>query len=108
MNSKQDETAELLHEDIRYVRAAEASPEQWDAFVGDVQVAHIRLCAGQLTVTCPDFNGNPLLSIRMDDEQGRFNNARQRTEHLRICHNIIAATQPLAPVSAASATALAP
>ena len=107
-SNPRDGIAELLRDDIRYVRVADKAPEQWDAFIDDMQVAHIRLRAGHLTVRSPNRDGKAVLSIRMDDARDRFDSAQQRSEHLRICHHVITTHQAVAPVAATSVTIPAP
>lgn len=42
---------------IRLVKTCDACPEQYDAFVGEVQVGYLRLRHGRFTVQCPDSTG---------------------------------------------------
>ena len=43
--------------DIRLVETCGACPEQYDAYVGDEQVAYLRLRHGYFYVSCPDVGG---------------------------------------------------
>lgn len=43
--------------DIRLEMTCRACPEQYDAFIGDMQVAYLRLRHGRFTVEVPDVHG---------------------------------------------------
>lgn len=59
--------------DIELTKTCEASPEQYDAFVGDKLVGHLRLRWGRFTVYCPDAGGDRILMRDFGDGlQGAF------------------------------------
>ena len=60
---------------IKLVKTCGASPEQYDAFIGDRQVGYLRLRHGAFIVDCPDaggvevYNASPKGDGMFDDDE---------------------------------------
>ena len=52
--------------EIRLVKTCDCSPEQYDAYIGDMRVGYIRVRWGQITVTCPWVGGEVVYSSMTD------------------------------------------
>ena len=61
-----------------------ACPEQYDVYVGDLQIAYVRLRHGRLRVGHPDVRGKALYTAVLDgwEDQGRFADDEQRMMYL--------------------------
>ena len=74
--------------EIRLVKTCDCSPEQYDAYIGDMRVGYIRVRWGQITVTCPWVGGEVVYSsvtngygFLADYERARhLSNARKAIE----------------------------
>ena len=58
--------------------------EQYDVYVGDLQIAYVKLRHGRLRVEHPYVGGKALYTAVLDDweDQGRFADDEQRMLHL--------------------------
>jgi len=70
---------------IRLVRTCAACPEQYDTFLGDMEVGYIRLRWGELTVRCPDYEGQIVYSHDFNEEyKGSFDDDEESAKYLAL------------------------
>lgn len=76
--------------DIRLERTCFACPEQYDAFIGDIQVGYLRLRHGRFRVEVPDVGGQTVYEASTDGH-GIFED-HERDHHLQMAKAAIART----------------
>lgn len=72
--------------DYCFQQTCGACPEQYDVFVGDKQVAYVRLRWDRLRVDVPDYGGDTIYVHHFDDDgyKGVFDSEDERIKYLNI------------------------
>lgn len=77
--------------DYLFVLTCSACPEQYEVFVGEEQVAYLRLRCGAFTVEAPDAGDELLLLHEFDDDlKGQFAGEAERMKFLTLAAEAIA------------------
>lgn len=63
---------------IKLVKTCDCSPEQYDAYIGDMKVGYIRCRWGQVTVECPSVGGEVVYKS-MTEGYGSFTDDERYT-----------------------------
>ena len=75
--------------EITLKQTCKCCPEQYDAYIGERQVAYIRVRWGQVTVKCPDVKGEVVYQSRIYGD-GYFSCEHEREMHLTMAKMAIA------------------
>ena len=64
--------------EITLVQTCFACPEQYDAFIGEMQVGYLRLRHGEFRVDCPDCGGVTVYEAQPDGDGEFADDERER------------------------------
>ena len=76
---------------VRFVTTCPSVPEQYDCFIGDAKVGYVRLRCGEMTVHCPDVDGELVFEAQPDgmdyfEPYERENWLSEATDAIRAWH----------------------